>query len=180
MKKLLISSVVGLAFWSCQKPYIFNRVVTQKGGEKMLYGGVDRMAFEQPPFFDWFFLEYDAYKPEPELVKKIKKKKGPYRVEIFMGTWDENSREWYPRFLKVMDNAKFSENRTVTYAVNTSLQSFYGEEIGKNITHLPTFIFYRGPHEVGRIVGSPVSGLMEEDILMIENRTPFTPKYSDR
>lgn len=49
----------------------------------------------------------------------------------------------------------------------------------KNIEHLPTFIFYKGGHEVGRIVGSPVSGSFEEDILMIVNGKAFTPNYQE-
>jgi len=67
----------------------------------------------------------------------------------------------------------------VTYAVNESKKSFYGEDEGKDIRFVPTIIFYRGGKETARIVESPVSGSLEEDILMIVNEMPFTPNYAE-
>ena len=164
---------------ACEGPYIFNRVVNKSDGEKMLLGGVDRSAFEKSPFKDWFYDEYDSYKPDAEMIKNIKSKSKRFRIEAFIGTWCEDSQTEYPRLLKILDEAKFPYQRMVTYAVNESYKSFYSEERGKDIRYVPTFIFYKGGKEVGRIVESPVSGSLEEDILMIVNDKPLTSNYAE-
>jgi len=179
MRKGFVIFLFAIFLASCEGPYIFNRTITQKDGTKMLLGGVGRTAFEKEPFSTWFSKEYDSYQVNQETVKEIKRKLKRYRIEIFMGSWCEDSQREYPRLMKILDEAKFPEARMVTYAVNESKKSFYGEEEGKDIRFVPTIIFYRGGQEVGRIVESPVSGSLEEDILMIVNETPNTPHYSE-
>lgn len=169
--------LISFAFLSCEGPYIFNRVVKKADGDKMLLGGVDREVFAKEPFSTWFFTEYDSYQPNEAMVKDFKSKIKKYRIEVFLGSWDDASKKEYPRLLKILDAAKFPTKRITTYAVNENLKSFYGEEGGKDIQHLPTIIFYRGGDEIGRIVESPVSGSLEEDILMIVNGVPLTPNY---
>lgn len=179
MKKSLFVLVLALFFVSCEGPYVFNRVVKLKDGNKMLLGGVDREAFTKEPFSTWFNQEYDSYQTNSPMIKDFKSKLKRFRVEVFMGTWCEDSKREYPRLLKILDEAKFPKQRIVTYAVNESKKSFYSEEIGKDIRFVPTFIFYKGGKEVGRIVESPVSGSLEEDILMIVNEMPLTPNYAE-
>ena len=179
MKRALALILLTLFLTSCEGPYIFNRVVNLKDGDKMLLGGVSRESFEKAPFSEWFQENYEAYETNDVMIKDFRNKLKRHRIEAFLGTWDEESKLRYPQFIKVLDQAKFSEQRLLTYAVNTSKRSFYSEERGKNIEHLPTFIFYKGGHEVGRIVGSPVSGSFEEDILMIVNGKAFTPNYQE-
>ncbi len=179
MKKILFVLVLALFFVSCEGPYVFNRVVKLKDGNKMLLGGVDRESFTKEPFSVWFNQEYDSYQTNQAMIKDFKSKLKRFRVEVFMGTWCEDSQREYPRLLKILDEAKFPEARMVTYAVNESKKSFYSEEIGKDIRFVPTFIFYKGGKEVGRIVESPISGSLEEDILMIVNEVPLSPNYSE-
>src|SRR5690606_23483180 len=99
------------------------------------------------------------------------------RIEVFMASWSDKSKEQFPRFMKILDEAKFPENRIVIYALNQSMKSFYGEEAKKDVQHLPTIIFYKGGKEVGRIVEESVTGSLEEDILMIVHGKALTPKY---
>lgn len=179
MKKSLFVLVLALFFVSCEGPYVFNRVVKLKDGNKMLLGGVDRQAFTKEPFSIWFNQEYDSYQANSAMIKDFKGKLKKFRIEVFMGTWSEESQTEYPRFLKILDEAKFPKQRMITYAVNESKKSFYSEEIGKDIRFVPTFIFYKGGKEVGRIVESPVSGSLEEDILMIVNEMPLSPNYAE-
>lgn len=179
MRKALVALVFTMFFISCEGPYIFNRIVKKSDGTKMLLGGVDRAAFEKEPFSNWYFTEYDAYRPNEEMVKDFKSKLKRFRVEVFMGTWCDDSKVYYPQLMKILDQAKFPKQRIVVYAVNESKKSFYGEEVGKDIRFVPTFIFYKGGKEVGRIVESPVSGTLEEDIRMIVHGTPLTPNYAE-
>lgn len=179
MKKSLFFLLFAVIMVSCEGPYIFNRIVKQEDGTKMLLGGVDRSSFEKEPFSTWFYKEYDSYKVDQEKIQDLKRKLKRYRIEVFMGTWCEDSKREYPRLLKILDEAKFSEARLITYALNEGKKSFYGEEEGKDIRFVPTIIFYRGGQEAGRIVEFPVSGSLEEDILMIVSETPNTPNYSE-
>ncbi len=179
MKKSLFVMVLVFLMTSCEGPYIFNRIVKLKDGDKMLLGGVNREAFSKEPFSVWFNQEYDAYTTNPVMIKEFKGKLKKYRIEVFMGTWCEDSQREYPRLMKILDEAKFPEQRLLTYAVNESKKSFYSEEIGKDIRFVPTFIFYKGGKEIGRIVEAPVSGSLEEDIMMILNESPLTPNYSE-
>lgn len=170
MRKFASIVLVVLFFISCEGPYIFNRVVHLKDGNQMLLGGVDRTAFEKAPFSDWYLEAYEAYSVDQQYVKTIKKNIKNYRVEVFLGTWDEDSRLRYPEFMKILDEVKFPKQRLLTYAVNTSKKSFYSEESGKGIDALPVFIFYQGKKEVGRIVGAATSGSLEEDIVRIVDK----------
>lgn len=179
MRKSIIFSLFLIFLLGCEGPYIFNRTVHLKDGNKMLLGGVDRQAFSQNPFNEWFAMEYDAYETNSAMIKDFRGKLKRMRIEVFLGTWNEASKKEYPRLLKILDEAKFPEQRMVTYAVNENLRSFYSEENGKDVRILPTIIFYRGGKEVGRIVESPVSGSLEEDILMIVNDIPLTPNYEE-
>ncbi len=51
-------------------------------------------------------------------------------------------------------------------------------EVGKNVHHVPTFIFLKNGTEIGRIVESPIESL-EEDMFNILIGSPSTPNYSD-
>lgn len=179
MKKTLTLLIFTLFLTACEGPYIFNRVVNLNNGDKMLLGGVSRDVFEKQPFSDWFVENYEAYDANEAMIKDLSKKLKRHKIEVFIGTWDDESKLRYPQFMKVLDLAKFPESRMLTYAVNKSKKSFYSEERGKNLEHLPTFIFYKGGKEVGRIVESPVSGSFEEDILMIVNGMALTPNHTE-
>lgn len=179
MKNSLLLIVFTILITACEGPYIFNRVVKKSNGEKELLGGVNREAFKKAPFSEWFDTEYDSYKADQKITKEIKSKIKRYRIEVFVGSWCEDTQREYPRFVKILDEVKFPDQRLLTFAVNENLKSFYGEEAGKDITHVPTFIFYKGGVEVGRIVETPVSGSLEEDILMIVNEKPLKPNYSE-
>lgn len=177
MKKTFLIAFLAVFFVSCEGPYIFNRVVKQADGGRMLLGGVDRIAFQNEPFATWFQQEYDGYQVNAPMVKDFRGKLKGHRIEVFMASWSETSKQQYPRLLKILDEAKFPENRMVTYALNENMKSFYGEEARKDVEHLPTIIFYKGGKEVGRIVEAPVTGSLEEDILMIVNGKALTPNY---
>lgn len=177
MKRYLFLILFGFILTSCEGPYIFNRVVKLKDGDKMLYGGVDRQAFLKAPFADWFEAEYNAYQPNPAILKSLKKNMNNCRVVAYVGTWDSHSKMYYPQLIKILDEIKFPEQRRLTFALNEKLKSFYGEEAGKNVEYAPTIIIYKGGEELGRIVESPTTHLLEEDLLMIASKAGYIPNY---
>lgn len=179
MKYNYLLIVIAVLLTACESPYIFNRVVKKSNGEREMLGGVNREIFAKEPFSDWFSREYDAYQPNQKVTAEFKSKIKRFRIEAFIGSWNEDTRREYPRFIKILDEVKFPDQRLLTYAVNENLKSFYSEEAGKNIRHLPTFVLYKGGKEVGRIVESPVSGSLEEDLLMLINQQELIPNYTE-
>src|SRR5690606_12976522 len=179
MKRALALILLTLFLTSCEGPYIFNRVVNLKDGDKMLLGGVSRESFEKAPFSEWFQENYEAYETNDAMIKDFRNKLERHRIEDYLGTTDEVFKVRYQQFINILYQAKCPEQILLIYDVNTSKRSFYSEETGKNIEDLPTFIYYKGGKEVGRIVGFPVSGSFEEDILMIVNGKAFTPNYQE-
>jgi len=181
MKKIIVLSLfTALAFTSYSYAQI--KVLNQSiinNGKKMLVGEFERKALEDVDFKKWYQQEYNTYEVEKPKLAGLKNLQN-YTIEVFIGTWCPDSRRELPRLYKILDDIKFPENKLTTFAVDRQKKSLNGEEIGKNITHVPTIIVYdKNKKEVGRIVESPVSGYLEEDLAQIVNGTPLKPNYSN-
>lgn len=184
MKKiyqLTLLTILVFTFSACQQQKVLNRQIKTESGERFLTGEFDREALKQKHYAAWFDEEYNTYEVETAKLKDIKKIDVKFlRIEVFVGTWCSDSQRELPRFYKILENVKFPiESRLNIYGVNRQKKSFYGEEIGKDITHVPTIIVYKKGKEIGRIVESPVSGYLEEDFEKIVNGNPLTPNYAE-
>lgn len=178
MKKSISLILLVFVFTSCfHKPYVFNRSYTEPSGNKVLIGGIEEKALRELPFAEWYLPTFTAYNPDENVIRKFRKDLNRCRIEVFFSSWDENSQQMIPQFMKILSNAKFSEKRMTIYALNRYKKSFYGEEIGKEILLLPTIIFYKGTREIGRITGKPITGSWESDILMIVNEKDFSEYF---
>ncbi len=140
---------------------------------------------ERPSFSDWYNTEYDSYEVDAVFKEHKKEFKKLFRnrsVQIFMGTWCSDSQREVPRFMKIMDFLGVSKGKIQLLGVNHKKQAFEGQDLGKRIKRVPTFIFYqhefadRTPTEIGRIVESPVESL-EKDMLKILLGDPYVPNY---
>jgi hypothetical protein len=113
---------------------------------------------------------YDAYKPDPVQIDKIKAKLGKdLHIDIYLGLWCSDSRNNVPPFIRIMDAVGtrvpvrfFNVQRKPAKTIQYFSDKFHVERV-------PTFIFYRGDTEVGRIVENPKLGLIE-DMLVILSR----------
>lgn len=99
---------------------------------------------------------------------------------MFLGTWCGDSKREIPVFYKILEAAKFPENKLQVIAVDKTEEAYKQspnhEEKGLNIHRVPTFIFYKNGLEVNRIVESPQETL-ERDILKIVTNNKYTSKY---
>lgn len=180
---LLITSCANnnlISAYGDQSKKVLNRYIKLDNGDRILTGQFSQDALNQKYYSTWYQPEYDSYEVEEEKLKDIRKDIKKYHIEVFVGTWCGDSRRELPRLYKILENVKFPMNtdKLKVFGVDRKKKSFYGEEIGKNISHVPTIIFYLKGEEVGRIVESPVSGYLEEDIAMIVKGNPLTPNYS--
>jgi thiol-disulfide isomerase/thioredoxin len=111
-----------------------------------------------------------------DVAKAIRKK----HIDIFMGTWCGDSKREVPAMLKILNEIGFDsvDISLITVGNNAELykKSPQGEELGKNIVRVPTFIIYDKKKEIGRIIEYPVESL-ERDLLKILRKEPYIPNY---
>jgi thiol-disulfide isomerase/thioredoxin len=139
---------------------IVNRKVVTKSGDTELIGQFNADAlFKYPEFKTIYLPEYEAYQPNKQILKKIKPNLFLYKFEVYIGSWCQDSQREVPRFLKIMDEINIPKNKISMYALNRKKESFYGEQVQKNIQKVPTFIVYRGGIEIGRIVEAPAKSI---------------------
>jgi cyclophilin family peptidyl-prolyl cis-trans isomerase/HEAT repeat protein len=95
------------------------------------------------------------------------------RMEVYMGTWCDDSQREVPKFLRIGDDLKsqFGVELPVSFvAVDRSKQQPAELLKGKSVDKVATFIYYRDGQELGRIVERP-TGLFEDDLLTIVAKT---------
>ncbi len=114
-----------------------------------------------------------AYEPDITVIEMMKSYvRAGDRVEVYMGTWCDDSQREVPKFLRITDDLKsqFGVDLPVTFvAVDRSKQQPADLLKGKSLTKVATFIYYRGDEEIGRIEERP-AGLFEDDLLTIAAR----------
>jgi thioredoxin family protein len=150
-KYLAIS--LGLILCSCSidKVVVNREVESQKYG-KLLLGQQMKEQFLKEPFRQWFENEKEAYHPDAEIIKSLKKENiNSTKIFILIGTWDTNSQKELPKIIKVLEEIKFPDSRLEIIAVNDKYQSPSSEEVIFNIQKIPTIIVRRYGKDLGRV-----------------------------
>ena len=157
-----------------------NRTFLTKESKPHLIGQTTINGLKSKPFDEWYSLNYNQYEVNQKHLTAVKSKFKDITIKVFMATWCGDSRREVPHFIKIMDFLQFPKKQL--NIVNLYLdsprykQSIDSEEEGLNIHRVPTFIFYKGDKEIGRIVESPINSL-EIDIAQILLGIPSRPKY---
>lgn len=167
MKKLVFLIVLfipALAF--TQK---FNQKTTDpKKGNEMLIGYCNREGFKSVNcnFDSAFTAEYPVYKADEATMKLLAKELKGVKVTLVMATWCGDSKEWVPRFYKIMDELNFNFKKLTLICVDRAKKA-PGTDVEKlKVELVPTFIFYRKKVEIGRIIEVP-GDLLEKEMLKI-------------
>ena len=157
-----------------------NHIELDKKGNQMLLGEINKSGLTGNSFNSWFSKNHEDYLVNKSIVKQLKDSLKRYEVKIFLGTWCGDSKKEVPRFYKVLEAAKFPENKLQVIAVNRTedayKQSPNHEEKGLNIHRVPTFIFYKDGKEMNRIVEHPKE-TFERDILSIVTDNKYRSNY---
>jgi hypothetical protein len=140
----------------------------EKRNNEMLIGYCNRDGFKmiRSSFDSIFQAEYAAYKPDQATIDLMKNKFKKIKITVVMGTWCSDSKDWIPRFYKVMDLAGFDYDKLTLICVDHVKNAPVKDLKKLKIDKIPTFIIYRKRHEKGRIIETP-TGLLEKDILGI-------------
>ena len=113
------------------------------------------------------------YAPDSVVVEMIASAIKPDdHVEVFMGTWCDDSPREVPKLLKILDvlREQYKRDLAVSFvAVDRSKVKPEALLAGKSVDKVSTFIYYRGNMELGRIVERPVS-LFEDDLLVLASK----------
>jgi thiol-disulfide isomerase/thioredoxin len=144
----------------------------------MLLGKANRKGFQMDAFKDWFNTGYEDYKVDTETAEKLKPLLKDVDITVFMGTWCEDSQRETPHFYKILDAANFDESKLTLITVSEEKTTPQGYEEGKNITNVPTIIFYKNDKELGRIVEYPIESL-EKDMFAILSGKDYKHAYAE-
>ncbi len=167
MKKLLFLALILIpAMLSAQE--LNQKTADEKKGNEMLIGYCNRDGFAtvNSNFDSAFKAEYPIYKADDATLKQLADKIKGVVVTVVMATWCSDSKEWVPRFYKIMDNLDFAYKNMTLICVDRSKKAPGTNVDELKIELVPTFIFYRDKVELGRIVEVP-GDLMEKEILKI-------------
>lgn len=139
------------------------RTIDEKKGNTMLIGKCTKEDFQDTAFASWFNEEYEYYSPNINIIASDLFLDRVDKIIIVMGTWCSDSHREVPRFIKLMECINYPENQIEIIAVDRQKNAPGFDKELFDIKFVPTFIFYQGEEELGRIIESPQISL-EEDI----------------
>jgi len=111
---------------------------------------------------------YDRFQPESDMIDALKSKLGKdMKIDVYLGLWCPDSANNVPPFLKILNQLGasvpvryFSVERKSSREVR-----YYVDKV--KVDRVPTFIFFRGEREVGRIVENPKVSLLEDMLAIV-------------
>ena len=159
MKKML------LLFLMCSIFTTYAQVKEDMNGN--LIGPLQKNDFLKGKYKSWFTQNYEDYKPNEKILKKIKKKIKNITVKSFIGTWCHDSERELPRFFKIMESVDFDLTKNFQMiGITRGKKTPDNLQKGYHIKQTPTFIFYKNNKEIGRYIEHSKKS-MEKDILKI-------------
>jgi hypothetical protein len=171
----LILLFMAIGMIACTEPQeeesaILNQEITSHEGEPILVGPITRAGLEQGTYNTWFSSEYSNYSLDSISLDSIGDRIAEVSVAIYLGTWCSDTQREVPRFFKLLDYLNYDSEKVTLIGLDNhpdrDLQSPGGEEKGKDINYVPTFIFSKDGHELGRIIETP-NETLEIDLLRI-------------
>ncbi len=181
MKSINLFICFVLFSFLCSAQDLHQEVVSDDG-KPFLLGPIKTTHLKTEPYQQWYDENFNTYQPDQASTKTLQEALDKYHVLLFLGTWCGDSRREVPRFMKILTESNFPEERVKIIAVDRRKpnvkKSPTGEEWGLQIKRVPTFIFLKDGKEVNRIVESPVESL-EKDMLRILKQKKYEPNYAE-
>lgn len=139
-----------------------------KKNNEMLIGYCNRNGFAKinSNFDSAFMAEYPLYQPEGAILNLLKENIKGIKITLVMATWCGDSKEWVPRFFKILDGLNFNFRNLSLICVDRDKKAPGTNVESLGIKLVPTFVFYKKKAELGRIVEVP-NGLLEKNMLEI-------------
>ena len=110
-----------------------------------------------------FKRNYDAY----EVRAGIDELPADLQVKILFGTWCHDSEREVPRMLKLLTASGVKDEHISLISLDIRKEEPEGRAKALDVRFTPTFIFFRGDIELGRIIERPVESLHADVAAML-------------
>ncbi len=111
----------------------------------------------------------DNYSANAKAVAEIKANNKTTGVTLVLGTWCSDSKSYVPRLMRALRDAGNDKLQVKLVGVDNQFHKPVDTVQPRQITNVPTVIIERDGHEIGRIVETPASKTIEEDLAAILN-----------
>lgn len=167
MKSLLFLALLILPAMAISQK-LNRKALDEKKSNQMLIGNCNRDGFAtiQSNFDSSYKAEYPIYRADAATMKQLAEKLKGVKITVVMATWCSDSKEWVPRFYKIMDELNFNYKKLTLICVDRAKKAPGTHVETLKADRVPTFIFYRKKVELGRIIEVP-EGIFEKEILKI-------------
>ena len=146
----------------------FNKVIfDEKAQREVMQGLCDEDGLKATVWVEFYEAVYNDYHPEMDIVVQLITALQGVDIVVTIGTWCGDSKMHVPAFMKLLRTLNFDFSRLTIIALDRSFDG--GQGIGErpyNTEKVPTFIFYSGDKELGRIIETP-DGSLEEHMKRI-------------
>lgn len=145
--------------------------------ETILLGEI---SLEQLKYFtrEWFSKEYERYKVDKNLLKKISGELPNKKVVLYMGTWCEDSQREVPGMLKILQLAGYPLEEIQIIAVDEPKERPLAWLQKHKVQYIPALIFFENETEINRIVEFPINTL-EQDMWSILSGEEYKHAYAE-
>jgi thiol-disulfide isomerase/thioredoxin len=116
---------------------------------------------------------HDHYTPDANAVAQLRAAK-PARVTIVFATWCGDSKRAVPRLLKALHEANNPALQVELFGIGPDFLTPLSYIRERKLTNVPTVIVERGK-EIGRMVETPATATVEQDVAMIVSDQPLPP-----
>lgn len=170
MKTLFLITLLVFPFLTMAQK-LNNKATDEKKSNEMLIGYCNRDGFKtiNSNFDSAYKAEYPLYRTDAETMKQLAQKMKGIKITVVMATWCGDSKEWVPRFYKIMDEMNFKYKNLSLICVDRAKKAADTHVETLKVDLVPTFIFYRKRTEIGRIIEVP-AGIFEKEILKIVSK----------
>jgi thioredoxin family protein len=111
--------------------------------------------------------QMENYQPKSEAVAALKTNNTDTSLTIALGTWCPDSKNYVPKLLKALSAAGNKQIKVKILGIDRQFHDPMETIQQRRLINVPTVIVERGGREIGRIVETPASDTMEEDLVAI-------------
>ena len=132
--------------------------------QTIMLGEINWDGLTKDPYAKWFNPNYLHYQVDSITLAPIADKMDDIEIVVFMGTWCEDSQAQVPQFYKILDHLHFSLGNMQVMGIDKSADGLIITPAAAEykIEKVPTFIFYRDGHELGRITEYPLNTIEKD------------------
>ncbi len=109
------------------------------------------------------------YQPSSDAVETLRALDRETEVTVVLGTWCGDSRNYVPKLLRSLEDANNPRIRLDLVSIHRGFNEPADVILGQKVTNVPTVIVRQAGEEIGRIVETPASETIEQDLAAILN-----------